>query len=316
MTCRICGNAENNTVYHPREMMLGLREEFTYFQCSKCLCLQIESIPAELARYYPVDYNGFEAPRSHIFQGVKGAFRKSRYEAALFPNGPMAGILNGLFPAKQYRHLGKLGLTLSSRIIDIGCGRGSYLYPLYELGMKNVMGADPFIPAPITYPNGYRVQKSFVYEITGEWDVILYNHSFEHVPDPLENLLAVHRLLAANGTCIIRIPTVSSHAWEHYRTNWFQLDAPRHLFLHSVESMSLLAEQAKLRLTGVEYDSDHAQFIHSEKYKHNIAMYEDASTLYGSKLNRKLTKMRYARQAEKLNQTNQGDQAIFSLQKA
>ncbi|GAA4403881.1 class I SAM-dependent methyltransferase [Nibrella viscosa] len=295
--------------------MLGLREAFTYFQCRRCQCLQIETIPDDLARFYPAEYNGFDAPRSHIFQGVKGAFRKSRYQAALFPNGLVSGFMNGLFPAEQYQHLGKLGLTHSTRIIDIGCGRGSYLYPLYELGMKNVQGADPFIPATITYPNGYRVQKSFIYEIKGEWDIIMYNHSFEHVPDPRENLEAVYRLLAPNGTCIIRIPTVSSYAWEHYRTNWFQLDAPRHLFLHSVESMRLLAEQTDLRLTGVEYDSDHAQFIHSEKYKHNIAMYEDASSLYGSGLNRKLRKLSYAKQAKKLNQTRQGDQAIFYLRK-
>ncbi|GAA4453890.1 class I SAM-dependent methyltransferase [Nibrella saemangeumensis] len=295
--------------------MLGLREVFTYFQCSQCQCLQIETIPANLARFYPTEYNGFEAPRSHIFQGIKGAFRKNRYQAALFPDGLISGLMNSLFPAGQYQHLGKLGLTRSTRIIDIGCGRGSYLYPLYELGMKNVQGADPFIPATITYPNGYRVQKSFVYEVGGEWDIILYNHSFEHVPDPLENLQAVYRLLAPNGTCLIRIPTVSSYAWEHYRTDWFQLDAPRHLFLHSVQSMKLLAEQASLTLTAVEYDSDHAQFIHSEKYRNNIAMYEDASALYGSTLKRKLTKLNYAKQARTLNQTNQGDQAIFYLKK-
>lgn len=315
MTCRICGNAEGNALYRAREMMLGTREEFTYFQCRQCLCLQIETIPADLAKYYPTDYNGFAAPRRAVYEGVKGFVRKARYAAALFPNSAFAGLLNSLMQAEQYEILGHVGVRTDSRILDVGCGQGSYLYPLYELGMKNVQGVDPFIPDSLLYPNGYKVEKKFLEDVSGQWDVLIFNHSYEHVPDPLATMQAAARLLADQGTCLIRIPTVSSYAWEHYRTDWFQLDAPRHLYLHSVESMTLLAGQAGLKLIDVRYDSDSAQFVHSEKYKRNIAMYEDASALYSSKVDRKLKKMAYQRQAEKLNQEKKGDQAAFILQK-
>ena len=42
--CRICNNPENNKSYFIREMYIGTREEFEYFECSKCGCLQIKDI--------------------------------------------------------------------------------------------------------------------------------------------------------------------------------------------------------------------------------------------------------------------------------
>lgn len=293
--------------------MLGTREEFAYFQCAVCECLQIETIPENLARYYPEGYNGFSNPRTHLYDGLKGQFRRMRYQTALFPDNGVNRALTKLFPAKQYTLLGQLNLTRSSRILDVGCGAGAYLYPLYELGMTNVRGIDPFA-GPIIYPNGYRVEKKFVSELDGEWDVILFNHSFEHVPNPLETVQAVARLLAPGGVAMIRIPTVSSYAWQHYREHWFQLDAPRHLFLHSVKSMTLLGEQANLPLSDVVYDSDHAQFTTSEKYKRGIAMYEPLPEKE-SFLARKRRKWTYQHRAEQLNRDKQGDQAAFMYRK-
>jgi len=54
LTCKICGNKENNTEYTAREMMFGFRDEFNYFQCNNCQCLQIESFPENISKYYPV----------------------------------------------------------------------------------------------------------------------------------------------------------------------------------------------------------------------------------------------------------------------
>lgn len=232
-----------------------------------------------------------------------------RYAAALFPEKSLNSVLHTLFPAEQYNLLGQLKLTPETRILDVGCGAGAYLYPLYELGMTKVRGTDPFA-GPISYPNGYTIEKKFIQEMTGQWDIILFNHSFEHVPDPLETLQAVKRLLAPNGVAIIRIPTVSSWAWQHYREHWFQIDAPRHLFLHSRISMKRLGEQAGLPLTDVIYDSDRAQFIISEKYKRGIAMYEPLPQKEPF-LARKWRKWTYQQRAESLNKEQQGDQAAF-----
>lgn len=313
MTCRICGNSRQNTFYDVREMMLGWRESFTYFQCAQCHCLQIEAVPADLDRYYPDQYNGYDPPRTEYYAGLSGAFRKLRYEATLFPGGLVRQMVRALFPARQYQLLRQFGVQKDSTILDVGCGRGNYLYPLYALGMTSVRGIEPFIPATLTYPNGFTIEKGFASDARGSWDIILYNHSFEHVPDPLANLQAVRRLLKPNGVAIIRIPTVSSLAWEEYKTDWYQLDAPRHLFLHSVESMQLLAQQAGLTLSDVIDDSTEMQFLVSDLYRRDIPLVDRQKAIKGplNYLTYKLARWNYAQKAKHANATRTGDQAAF-----
>ena len=315
MTCRICGNAKENTLYEVREMMLGFREWFNYFQCSACQCLQIDKIPDDLARFYPENYNGYDPPRSNYYRGLSGFFQKIRSKSTLFPSGLIGNNIQALFPKTQYQILSRFGVHEGSKILDVGCGRGNFLYPLYELGMKNVQGIEPFIPDTLRYQNGFTIQKGFAKDAVGQWDIIIFNHSFEHVPDPLQNLRAVQKLLKPDGVAIIRIPIVSSFAWEHYKEDWYQLDAPRHLFLHSVESMRILAQQADLTLSEVIYDSTQMQFLISELYQQDIALVDrkEATKNIRDYLRYKASRWKYAKRAKQLNKEDKGDQAAFIL---
>lgn len=315
MTCRICGNASGNTFYTAREMMIGLRHSFQYFECHDCGCLQISQFPKNIADYYPSDYNGFERPREDLYAGLSGWFRKVRYRAALFPSGPVHFFINRFFPARQYLLPGRFNLRMDARILDVGCGGGSYLYPLYELGLKGVAGVDPFIGQTIRYANGYTIEKKTIEQVDGTWDLILYNHSFEHVPDPQVHLSRIRELLSPDGAAIIRIPTASSYAWEHYRTDWFQLDAPRHFYLHTQESMGRLAGQSGLRLRDTVYDSDAMQFIISELYRNDIPMSQMRQHTHDPKKywQYKWRKWRYGELARQLNEEKRGDQAAFIL---
>jgi hypothetical protein len=67
MICKICGNIEENKVFEIREMMFGFRDEFTYFECSKCGCLQIAEIPINMEKYYPSNYYSFQKIYSDNF---------------------------------------------------------------------------------------------------------------------------------------------------------------------------------------------------------------------------------------------------------
>ena len=49
MKCITCQNELNNDkFYFVKEMMYGYRDEFKYYHCSKCGCLQINNIPEDL----------------------------------------------------------------------------------------------------------------------------------------------------------------------------------------------------------------------------------------------------------------------------
>lgn len=320
MKCRICDNRENNKTYETREMMFGYRDKFIYFECPRCECLQISEIPSDMAKYYPPDYGSFprvSARRS--INPIRKFLRKSRDTYAVFGRGVVGKLICGKFPRKILRpyNLSRLHLRRDSSILDIGCGSGLLLYTLKEIGFKNVMGIDPYIDRDIEYENGLKILKATIHSVRREWDLIMFHHSFEHIPDQLATLGVVSRSLSRDGVCLIRIPTTSSYAWRHYGVNWVQLDAPRHFYLHSVESVKILANKSNLELKEIVYDSSDFQFWGSEQYARDIPMLS-ARSYFKNPSNSIFSKEEikaFEENAKVLNMENRGDQAAFYLVK-
>ena len=315
-TCRICQNSIGNTAYRTREMMYGLRDEFDYFQCSVCNCLQIAEFPLNMSRFYGDSYYSFNAYDGKKFKGPLGSIKRVLY-TKMITGRPMVKRLVGLFTGpNDYGIFDGMDVSSDTRILDVGCGNGrSFLYPLAEIDFKHVQGCDPYLKEPIVYRNGLRINNTSIHNMCEAFDTITYHHSFEHIEDPLENLEKAFSLLSEGGVCIVRIPTVSSFAWEHYRTDWAQLDAPRHFFLHSIESMRLLAKKSGFELTNVVYDSTHFQFSGSEKYRNDTPLSAPRIKGIFKFVERKLKKFQYTRMAERLNREKKGDQACFFLKK-
>src|SRR5262245_28570152 len=71
--CRICRNSDGNQTYQVREMMFGLLDVFPYVECAQCGCLQIQTIPADMARFYPGKYYS----RQPIPHRTAGAWREA-----------------------------------------------------------------------------------------------------------------------------------------------------------------------------------------------------------------------------------------------
>jgi SAM-dependent methyltransferase len=307
--CRICGSEGEWTAFTMREMMLGTRDPFLYFQCGRCQCLQISAIPASIGSYYPPDYYSFSSSsRETTDNRAAKWFRKVRTRASAGEAGPVSSIIRGLFPNRKLISLAEVGISRDSRILDVGCGSGWRLYALREAGFVNTLGIDPFIKSDITYENGLKVLKRVVQDIDGAWDIIMFHHSFEHIPDQIGTLQAAAHRLNPAGTCLIRIPTVSSYAWEYYRENWYQIDAPRHYYLHSVLSMEMLAQKAGLSVRKIIYDSTVDQFRGSEICRSGVPLVQ------GGKFPREQVQAWKAR-ARVLNRERRGDQAAFYLRK-
>lgn len=311
--CKICGSSDYS-IHTAKERHFKIGDIFIYLECLDCKCLQIASFPEDMRRYYPDSY--YSLRKGKEYKSILSKFRLVPYYFSLFRRNLIEQGLHKLFGSTRFDLLYETGISKSSRILDVGCGNGyKYLYALKEFGFANTMGCDPFINEPITYANGLRIEKSDILHIGGTWDLIMYHHSFEHVPNPHENLSRVSQLLSPNGICLIRIPTVSSFAWDKYKTCWYQLDAPRHFYLHSIESMRYLAEQHGMLLKEIMFDSNHKQFTNSDKYVQGESMIDDQQRGLLRFIKRKVKRFANQRKATGLNKAGRGDQAAFILQK-
>lgn len=318
MECRICGNKKNNQTYQAREMMFGTREVFEYFQCSQCGCLQIKEYPSDMSRYYPRDYYSYSGTGIIHSCLIKKFLIGLRNNYIATGRGLIGKLLNKKFPDQTLEFVIKLIAGHDRNVLDLGSGSGNMLYSLRELGFSKLLGADPFIENTIAYENGLKIIKSSIFEIGGTWDLITFLHSFEHLPFQVKTLQFVEKILSPEGICMISIPTVSSYAWNRYGVNWSQLDAPRHYYLHSLESMKTLAQKSGLEVYEVHYNSTAIQFWGSEQYLKDIPLHDKRSCLSGLKnsLFKRREIKKYIARSEELNKNQQGDQAIFLLRKA
>jgi len=314
LKCKICFNEQKNRKFCVKEMMLGLRDAFLYFECSSCGCIQIAEFPLNMDRYYPPDYYSFNEHINvdNMIPDRFSIFLKKQLISYYSGKKNMLGVLLALKYKNELPWLKQELVNFSYRVLDVGCGNGKTLNQLFTYGFKHLRGIDPFIKEKIDYPNGIKISKVDIENVETENDIVMFHQSFEHMRDPVGVLKEAYRVLSPEGHLVIRVPIASSYAWRKYGTNWVQLDAPRHFFLHSIKSMKIVAAEAGFQSTRIIYDSTDFQFVGSEAYLRNVSLVEYYSKpdIFSSD-----QKRIFAREAEQLNKRNDGDSACFYFRK-
>lgn len=324
LRCRVCGSTGQHQTYHVREMMFGTREEFPYFLCAHCGCLQITEIPHNLFKYYPDNYYSIDqdiaTPRHTRLPCPRAFLERIRVGTALFGKGYKFNKIAAKFtdlPREIYLAgplIKECGVrSWNAAFLDVGCGsRSWWLSNLQALGFKNLIGVDPHIKNHID-EDGIKIYKSQIHDIEGQFDVITLHHSLEHIPDQINTLRAIKSRLKPRGHCLIRIPLVSSLAWEMYGTDWVELDAPRHLYLHSLMSIDLIGKKAGFELIQTSWDSGAFQFYGSEQYRRDIPLTAENSFWKDpSKSDFSYREMaEYSALAAKVNQEGRGGRGCF-----
>lgn len=318
MECKICGNIEGNKSYQVREMMFGTRDTFEYIECNNCGCIQIKDYPMNVGEYYQPHgkayYSFLPQQKSNIDKWIE----RKHFEKGIGINSLTGSLIEwkrGTFQISEWMKYSDS--KPNDKILDVGSGVGNLLLTLSDLGYNNLLGIDPFIEKDIFYEDkNINVLKLNIEDLEGQFDTIMLHHVFEHLPNPLQALQHISKLLKKDGKLIIRIPVAGKYAWRTYQENWVQLDAPRHFYLHTEKSLSVLLEKVGLQVEKTIFDSGTFQFWGSEQYKNNISTNSGASL---NKLSNRLkvipTLRKYKKLSKQLNQQNDGDQACFYIQK-
>ncbi|AKD53611.1 class I SAM-dependent methyltransferase [Spirosoma radiotolerans] len=275
--CRICGSSDLTT-FNVREMMFGTKVEFLYAECKTCGCFQLCDIPKDMSPYYPNSYYSLLAsPDDNYKNPLEKITRKIRDKYAVSSKGLLGKLLYKFYPNETIMSLAQAKIKSTTRILDVGCGKGQLLYSLRELGYENLLGVDPYLEQDIKYSNGLAIQKKPIDQIEGEWDLIMLHHVIEHLESPALTLQVIDKHLSKDGICLIRTPIVPCLVWDQYNSDWIQLDAPRHLTIFSVLGIKCLLENTNLRIDKAFYDSTTLQFWGSEQYKNDISLWAENS---------------------------------------
>ena len=324
IACKICGNTQSNKVYSVREMMLGLKRVFPYLECAGCGCLQLIDIPQDMSTYYPADYYSFQEPEAFgKFENDNPVVRFLRRQRTAYMLGGDNVIGRLCFtvnpsPLKlsgYIQFLKKCNCRLDSKILDVGCGKGGMLSELAWYGFSDLTGVDPFIKTDF-HSRNVNIYKSDIFSLEGSFDIIMFNHSFEHMDRPLAVLTKARELLSDNGRVLVRIPTVSSYAWQQYGAHWISLDAPRHVFLYSLKAFGILAGKVGFRIRETLYDSSAFSLWGSEQYRADIPLFDERS--YSVNKQKSIFSeeqiKEFAILADKLNAEKRGDAICLFLE--
>lgn len=307
--CVICGNTPGNRRLVAREKMVGTLEAFEYAQCAACGHLWRVTPVEDMGRYYGQGYYSFHAQALPAWR--KWLYRV-RTRAVLQAGDGLGRLLAALKPPYYAYWLGKTGLQPGQRLLDVGSGAGVLIRILQCTGLQ-CTGIDPFMPEDVRTPEGVELRRADLLQETNMYHAVLFNHSFEHVPNPREMLQKAATLLKAGGCVVVRMPLADSFSFFHYGADWIQWDAPRHQHLFTKKSFALLADDAGLHVDELIVDSSKMQFWASEEYQRNI--FHQSKESFGHNPNQTHFTKKQIRSFEQwatwLNQMGAGDQATF-----
>lgn len=131
-------------------------------------------------------------------------------------------------------------------ILDIGCGDGQILTSLAKKKHGNFIGIELENKALQRAKLNTKIEvlstNIFNYFPNIKFDMIICNHSFEHIYNPLSLIKHVNYLLKNDGLFYINIPNVNSWQFHFFKSKWLHLDPPYHLHIPNISKLSLLLE--------------------------------------------------------------------------
>ena len=297
--------------------MFGYRERFHYQECGQCGALSLLDPPADFGQYYPTGYGSLTSPQRT--SGLR-RFVKARRLAAARGRHSWVGrcALKWRGEPTFLSWLRPLDVDLHDPVVDVGCGDGALLLDMNSCGFTDLQGLDPIIPGDLHYPGHVTIRKADVLNLRGRFRLVMLHHALEHMFDPLGILRHLSACLADDGTLLLRLPLADSLAYRTYGANWFQIDAPRHVTIHTRRSLTTLAERAGLSISHVLYDSTAAQFWASEQYAHDIPLSDPRSHAVDPARSRFSAGevAEFERRARELNARQDGDQVCIYLRKS
>ncbi|MEN6427792.1 MAG: class I SAM-dependent methyltransferase [Phycisphaerales bacterium] len=252
--CGLCGSADAEVLFDAVDRLHDVQGSFRYVRCRQCglVYMNPQVTPECIGLLYPPEY----APHADGAKAARKGLRSLRERLSEIPFvGPMFRA------ATDPRALGPVlrELGAGKRLLDVGCGNGSFLNAMRRRTGCEVQGVD-LSPAAVEQARrlyGLDVFQGMVAQAPfgeGAFDVVTAWWYLEHVPDPQVCVGKMAKLLKDGGLCVIGVPNFDSCWARAFRDKWYHLDCPRHLCIWTPGAIRRLLADHGLSVTAISYD--------------------------------------------------------------
>ncbi len=247
VACEFCGSTEARTLTGPL-MDIELGEElpkafrslsFRFVECATCGLVYLRERPdtEDVPFYYPDTYKCFQSfdQRGFIMKKLARAVAsgKLRRIARLMPRG-------------------------NDTLLDYGCGSGTWLALLQELGCTYRMIGTDITGGPLQELRKRGIEAYACDETTlqryirpGSIGVVHMFHVIEHLPQVDRCLESIREVLVPGGVLVGQTPNVASLGRRFWGDLWYQWHAPQHLVLFSDDTLRRHAEKAGFEVVSI-----------------------------------------------------------------
>ena len=232
--CPACGESLADRAFlRGPDRLHGTPGEFEVLLCAGCGSgrTQPEVAAERLGDLYPEAYNAYAMPSNSLARLLATCLFEARYWLAL--------------RSDPFRRLGDL---TPGRLLDVGSGRGDLGVVLGRRGW-DVVGLEPSEQAcQVARRRGVKTHLGTLEtagpSLQGGFDAVVFNHSLEHVIEPIEDAEAALSLLRTGGLVIVLAPNFASWQRRRFGAHWFHLDLPRHRSHFSPPGLTQLLARA------------------------------------------------------------------------
>lgn len=140
--------------------------------------------------------------------------------------------------------------ALRGQVLDIGCSTGTFL-GLFMERQWEVWGVEPSHAAKVARKKGIRVIKNTFEKARlprNYFDLVILNHTLEHMIDPLKVLKKAGRLLKKGGVVFVDVPNVASLSSRILGEKWPYLLPEEHKWQFTRKSLQEVFEKAGFKV--------------------------------------------------------------------
>ena len=232
--CPFCGCPHSKSIVSARDYETRYTNVFSVVQCLMCDLAYTSPMPSE--------------------KDLFNYFYEDNY--LCYTSSGTADIIRQNYLCRsRYKEFKKL-LPAGGNFLDVGCAHGYFLEFLQNNTDWEAFGCEPNqIMAVQASSRGLNVKPATLTDAgyaDNFFDMVYMSHVLEHVPNPVETLNEVYRILKPGGIFLTENPDFDSPVREFFGSCWWGYHLPRHLIHFTDTTISNMLKSSGFEVKNIK----------------------------------------------------------------